>query len=160
MQIKDGKLKLSKRDYRVGNFVVSDEDSHIKVQDISRMVSFRVSKMIPKGQLLLSMVKDRQDTALQNYIAVAYNFLGTIPDLEMLQRVNEECVACLERHKEFYGVSDNVSEEEDREMLEDAKEMVQAGEDFARVKSGIEDGTIAVESVEDVDGDAEDNVVQ
>ena len=49
MKTKNGKIKLEKGDIRVGNFVLSVEEQHIKVQDLNKYFTLRFHKRMPVG---------------------------------------------------------------------------------------------------------------
>ena len=119
------KIKLSsKNDVRIGNFVFHQEADYIKVYDINNMVSHRISTLIPKGQLLSMALKDRvkNEQWLMNYVAVTFNVLSCIPDNDFFADINKAAEACLSRHKNLYGIKDEVDPEEDAKVLESEKE--------------------------------------
>jgi hypothetical protein len=137
MKIVNGKVKLDANDYRVGNFVFHDEEGHVKMMDIGGALSVRVSKAFAKGRMLDMAVKERSEGFLTNVAATTYNFLCTIPDMEFFKAVNDACIACVNRHKDIYGLKDDVTAEEDAEILKEERELHDASDEVAKkVKEG------------------------
>ena len=110
MKVKDGKLKLSKNERQVGSFVFKREAEHIKVTDINGAMSFRISnRAFQSGRLLEMMLQEKEQRFLHNYAAMVWNLSGVIPDEAFMLDVNAACVNCVNRHKEFYGIKENIS---------------------------------------------------
>ena len=128
--LKSGKIKLEEGDYRISNFVISDESEHVKVQDISRTVVFRISKSIAQGQLLSMLLEDARKggstKGLESYIAVMYSALVCVPDATFLNEVLKSVRQCLDRNKAVYSVKDDISKEDDDIILEEEKERLRA----------------------------------
>lgn len=108
MQILQGKIKLDKGEKRVGNFVIKNEDAHIKIQDINALFSHRVSKGIAAGQFLMMLYEkfegdDAIRSTLANYVAFIWSISCCIPDADFLKDAYEITKACMERHPELYG---------------------------------------------------------
>ena len=105
MKIKDGKYKLEKNDIRVGNFVLSIEKQHIKVQDLNQCFVLRVHRSMPVGIWLDSLIKRGDDgkDSLRTYIAVMWSAFSVVPDNEYLQALVDSAQAGLARHPEWYG---------------------------------------------------------
>lgn len=140
MRIKNGKVRLDSRDVRTGNFVYTEEEDYVKLQDISRLAVQRVAKSTAKGQMLSMMLSSPDDNAkfLEAYAVVSFNFLGTVCDPQMLEEVNAAAVACLNRHKNIYGIKDDVSPEEDAAILREERELREAVEEISAAVSGGE----------------------
>lgn len=123
----DNTLKLAKNERRIGNFVIKNEENHVKVMDINSIFTHRAAKTTPIGQYLAicyeALVKGESDgLGLKNWMTVIFTAFSTIPDQEFLEHVFEECRACMERHPEVYGVpKEPVSDEEDQRIIEDEK---------------------------------------
>lgn len=132
MKILNGKIKLDKRDTRVGNFVYTLEENHIKVQDISLTVTHRIHRGIAKAQLLEMMLEDpkKYETDLHNYATLIYNFLCTVPDATLYDDLNKAVLACINRHKDVYGIKEDITPAEDAKILQEEKEMHEAVEDI------------------------------
>ena len=123
MKIVKGKIKLDKRDTRVGNFVYTDEGEHIKIQDINLTITHRINKRIAKGQLLEMMLaeKDEHKNDLHNYATLIYNLLCTVPDVQFYEDINTAVLACVNRHKDIYGIKEDIGKEEDDAIVQEEK---------------------------------------
>lgn len=128
MKILNGKVKLDKRDTRVGNFVYTLEDNYIKVQDINLTITHRINRHIAKGQLLEIMLKDpkKYQNDLHNYATLMYNFLCTVPDVTLYEDINKAVLACINRHKDVYGIKEDITPAEDAKILQEEKELHEA----------------------------------
>lgn len=125
MKVKDGKLKLSKNERQVGSFVFKREAEHIKVTDINGAMSFRISnRAFQSGRLLEMMLQEKEQMFLHNYAAMVWNFSGVIPDEAFMLDINAACVACVNRHKEFYGIKEGISVEEDNRIVDEQRAFV------------------------------------
>lgn len=134
-----------KRDLRIGNFFIHEEGNAVKIYDLNDIASHRISLDTPRGQLI-KMLADAcregdkgSEAFLHNYIAVAYNFLCVIPDDEFNKDVVNACSACLERHKDIYNMKEDISAEEDEEILRKQEEIEEAKE---QVRKDMEEGRI------------------
>lgn len=128
---KDGKIKLSKGERRVGNFVYKKETNHIKVMDINDTFSVRLSNQtLMSGRLLDIQLQHKEDVFLGNYAAMLYNLCGLLPDEEFMVTMQEAAIACVNRHKEMYGIKEDLSVKEDAEILEDARKTQEAIEEL------------------------------
>ena len=136
MKISRGKVRLQAGETRVGSFVLKDKDGMIQVRDISGSVFFSVSKSLPKGMMLESMIKDGAD-GIKGIIAVTWNFLSVVPDMAFLSGVNRLCKECAERHPEMYGVMKDADQDKElaEAMLDEA-----AREEFAKAAEKTEEG--------------------
>lgn len=134
MKVSRGKVRLQAGETRVGSFVLKDKDGMIQVRDISGSVFFSVSKSLPKGILLESMIKDGAD-GIKGIIAVTWNFLSVVPDMEFLKGVNRLCAECAGRHPEMYGVMKDADQDKElaEAMLDEA-----AREEFAKAAEKTE----------------------
>ena len=140
--LKSGKIKLESGDFRLGNFVITEEEGHVKVQDISRTIVFRIGKGIAQGQLLSMMLNEARegiDKGLKNYVAVMYSVLVCVPDNTFLQEVFTSVSHCLERNKALYSLKDDISDEEDKQIIEEEKERQWAEEEARRVVTETQD---------------------
>ena len=123
-----GKVKLQRGDVQVGSFIFHAEKDHYKLTDINGVFSVRVSGYTTIGVMMraaLDAPKDNE-TFLHNYAAVMYNALSAVPDMEFLAAVNDAAVSAVERHKDMYGVVDEIGEERDAEILQEEKELEEA----------------------------------
>ena len=127
---KDGKLKLSKDERQIGNFVWKNEAEHIKICDINSALTHRVSKHLNIGRMLEMALKERQDVYLANYAAMLWNFSNIVTDEQFFLDIDKTCVDCVNRHKEFYGIKEDITPEQDKEILQEAKETIEAIEEL------------------------------
>lgn len=139
---KNGTLGLDKLDLRVGNFVVRLEPERVKFSDMSMLAVHSISRRTAKGEvmtMLYDMAKKGDEDArrlLQNYCAVMYNTLLTVPFntdqedgfvyMQELQRLNEECI---KRGRAVYGVEENPSDEKEAKDMDVVKDVVKAEEE-------------------------------
>lgn len=127
---KDGKLKLSKDERRYGNFIYKNEEEYIKICDINSQVTHRVAKHLNIGRMLEMALKERQDTFLSNYAAMVWLFSNIVTDEQFFLDIDKACVDCVNRHKEFYGIEENISREKDKEILDETKAVQDAIEEL------------------------------
>jgi len=134
---KKGKVKLETGDRRVGNFVYHREKAHYKLQDIGGLFSLRVSNALLAGVMISEVMDDGGENFLGNYAATMYNVLCCVPDAELMAELNKSVVACVNRHKDLYGVKDDITAEEDAKILKEELELHEA-EVEARKEEGLE----------------------
>ena len=129
---KDGKLKLSKGERQIGNFVWKNEAEHIKITDINSNLSHRVSKTLNIGRMLEMALKERHDNYLGNYASMVWLFSNIVTDEQFFLDIDKACVDCVNRHKEFYGIKEDITPEQDKEILQEAKETYEAIEELKK----------------------------
>lgn len=83
MQIKDGKVKLQKRDKRFGNFVVTNEYEHYKVQTIGTEWSLRVGKDTIIGRFIKEGIAAGGD-GLHHIISYLYYISASAVDVDAM----------------------------------------------------------------------------
>ena len=127
---KDGKLKLSKDERQIGNFIYKNEAEHIKICDINSAVTHRVGKHLNIGRMLEMALKERKDQYLANYAAMTWLFSNIVTDEQFFLDIDKACVDCVNRHKDFYGIKDDITTEQDAEILQEAKETYEAIEEL------------------------------
>lgn len=137
MKVKRGKVKLEKGDRRVGNFVYHREPAHYKLQDIGGLVSVRISNALLAGRMIAEVMDDGGENFLHNYAASVYNVMGCVPDVEFLGELNKCVRECINRHKELYGIKDDLTEAEDAIILKEERELAEA-EAEVRKEEGLE----------------------
>ena len=120
---KDGKLKLSKNERQIGNFVWKNEPEYIKVCDINSAITHRISKQLNVGKMFEMALNEKNDTSLSLYAAILWLFSNIVPDPQWAQDIDKACADCINRHKAFYGIKEDLTEEEDKEILEEVKEV-------------------------------------
>ena len=129
---KDGKLKLSKGERQIGNFVWKNEAEHIKITDINSNLSHRVSKHLNIGRMLEVALKEKHDNYLGNYAAMVWLFSNIVTDEQFFLDIDKACVDCVNRHKEFYGIKEDITPEQDKEILEEARQTYDAIEELKK----------------------------
>ena len=125
---KDGKITLAKNERQFGNFILKNEEFYMKVIDIQSQISHRVSKLLNIGRFLEIAYKEKANENIHTYMALLWIFSNVIPDVEFAKDINNACIACINRHKDFYGIKEDISTEEDAEILREAKETYDAVE--------------------------------
>ena len=123
---KDGKLKLSKDERQIGNFIYKNEPEHIKICDINSQMTHRVAKHLNIGRMLEMAFKEKKDQYLANYAAMTWLYSNIVTDEQFFLDIDKACVACVNRHKEFYGIKEDITPEQDKEILEESKEVYEA----------------------------------
>lgn len=123
---KDGKLKLSKDERQFGNFIIKNETEHIKICDINSQMTHRVAKHLNIGRMLEMALRERQDTYLANYAAMTWLFSNIVTDEQFFLDIDKACVECVNRHREFYGIKEDITPERDKEILQETKETYEA----------------------------------
>ncbi len=129
---KDGKLKLAKNERQIRNFVFKNEDEYMKICDINSQITHRVSKGVHIGYMLEKAFKDRADNYLHSYASLVYLFSNVVTDDQFFTDINKCCVDCINRHKEFYGIEEDIAAEKDKEILEEAREVYEAVEELKK----------------------------
>lgn len=129
---KDGKLKLSKDERQIGNFVYKNEPEHIKICDINSQMTHRVAKHLNIGRMLEMALKEKRDNWLANYAAMTWLFSNIVTDEQFFLDIDKACVDCVNRHKDFYGIKDDITTEQDAEILQEAKETYEAIEELKK----------------------------
>ncbi len=127
---KDGKLKLSKDERQIGNFIWKNEPEHIKICDINSQVTHRVSKSLNIGRMLEMALKEKKEQYLANYAAMTWLFSNIVTDEQFFLDIDKACVDCVNRHKEFYGIKEDITPERDKEILQEAQETYEAIEEL------------------------------
>jgi hypothetical protein len=129
---KDGKLKLSKDERQIGNFVFKNEPEYIKICDINSQITHRVAKHLNIGRMLEMAFMEKKDQYLGNYAAMVWLFSNIVTDEQFFMDIDNACVACVNRHKEFYGIKEDIAPEADKEILQEAKETYDAIEELRK----------------------------
>jgi len=140
MKVKKNKVKLQRGDVRIGNFVYHAEKEHYKVQDINGVFSLRLYGQMPAAMMMRAGLLNAQENEafLHSYAAVMYNVLSCVPDEEFMKAINEAAIACVNRHKEFYGIKDDVTPEEDAKIVQEEKELEEAVQE-AKKEMGVKE---------------------
>jgi hypothetical protein len=113
--------------------VYKNEPEHIKIMDINGSISVRISKTaLQSGRLLDIQMQNKENGFLHNYAALLYNFIGVLVDEQFMVDAVNLCVDCVNRHKEFYGLKADITPEQDKEILEESKEVYGAIEELKK----------------------------
>ena len=131
---KNGSLKLERGDVRVGNFVFSLRGDSLRVCDINTVADARVSQVTSNGMMLRIAMEQGQNGYLENYAALVYAFLCTVPDKDFMENVMKECVAAMQRRPELYNAVP-VSDDEDEKILREQQALMDEQE---RMKEKLE----------------------
>lgn len=138
---KTGKVKLEPDEIRVGNFFVKREVSHIKIQDLNGVFSFRANRRMAIGVWLENMWDAaRTDEgalgSLKTYIATMWSVFSVVPDDGYVKDALEMAHAALDRHPEWYGIKKDATPEEDAEALKEVQEMKEFEEEVRNLPAG------------------------
>ena len=109
-----------------------NEENHIKICDINSQMTHRVAKHLNIGRMLEMALKERQDTYLANYAAMTWLFSNIVTDEQFFLDIDKACVDCVNRHKEFYGIKEDITKEKDDEILQETKETIEAIEELKK----------------------------
>lgn len=129
---KDGKLKLSKDERQYGNFEFKNEQEYVKISDINSNLTHRVSKSLNIGQMLSIALKEKHTNWLENYASMVWMFSNIVTDEQFFLDIDKVCGDCINRHPELYGIKKEISEKEDAEILQEAKEVYEAIEELKK----------------------------
>ena len=125
-------LKLAKNERQLGNFVFKNEEDYIKICDINSQMTHRVAKHLNIGRMLETAMKDKHHNWLSNYAAMVWLFSNIITDEQFFLDIDKACIDCVNRHKEFYGIDEHITPEQDQEIIKEEKEMADAIEELKK----------------------------
>ena len=143
MGIRRNKVKPGKNGLQLGNFVIREEDMHVKVIDVSGVHSHRVGNWTTKGAEMVMLLEgarngdEKMRDILQNYCVVMYNLMCCVVDGELLKDVNDATMACIGRNGGMFGQKSDIGKDEDDEILEQVKAVAEVEE---KLKEEAEDG--------------------
>ena len=137
MKKKDGKVVLGKNDTRIGNFVITKEEHHYKMQDVAGFWSFRVGRFLGTFTLIDECVKNRNIAYLEAMCKMFYAITTTPPDTDMFADMLNAYNNLLDRMRQAMPTP---SEEEDAKALKEVEELYNSKE---AIKKVIEDGDAA-----------------
>ena len=124
--------KLPKNTRQIGNFLFKNEENYIKICDINSQMTHRVSKSLNIGRMLEMALKEKKDQYLANYAAMTWLYSNIVTDEQFFLDIDKACVDCVNRHKEFYGIKEDITPEQDKEILEESKEVYGAIEELKK----------------------------
>lgn len=136
--LSDNTLKLSKNERRLGNFVIKNEENHVKIFDINEIFTYRARKNTAIGKFLEMFYEgindDSMSKGLKNYISVMFAVFSAVPDMEFLDDVYKASVSCMERHPDAYGYpKEKPTEKQDDAALEEVKGMTEFEEEVRKL---------------------------
>lgn len=130
-----GEVKLSKAEYKVGNFIIKDEENHFKVFTANApiklpMWSIRYRKDMAISRFIQYCIQNRNDENyikhLHNWLAVIYNVTAIVPENEFLVDVNTAATKSFNNNPALYGISsEQLSDEDDKAILDEEREKLQ-----------------------------------
>lgn len=129
---KNGRIRLGRNEHRYGNFIYKVEEGHIKIFDINSALTHRVSRSLNVGRMIEVAIAEKRENWLHNYASMVWLFSNIVTDEQFFLDVDRACVECVNRHKEFYGIKEDISVEEDNEILREAEETIGAIEDLKK----------------------------
>lgn len=134
MKTKNGKVKLERRDLRLGNFVFTDEKGAISLSDIGGLMKIRLNEELTSAKIIKIFMESAKggdesaSNALAAYATVMYNLISSSPfhrtqedGFNFLVELNNLVVRCVNVNKDLYGLKEDISLEEDNEIVEDLK---------------------------------------
>lgn len=133
---KEGKIKLTKNDLQVGNFVFSVHSESIKLQDISSTVVVKLSRRATVARVIAQAIEEGNEPFLRNYAAMSYYVNGIVPDVEFWQDMNKALTACISRHPELYGQKKDLDDAADAAVIQEEREFHEAVEDLTKESEG------------------------
>lgn len=136
MKVKNGKLSLGKDDVRVGNFVISKEKQHYKMQDINGYWTTRVSYQFAMYMLIEECIKAKNMDYLETIAKMLYALSVTPPDAQMIKDMYDAYNALMGRMRNN-GIT---TEAEDAKALEDVKNAYEAKEEMKKILDGKPEG--------------------
>nr|DAN57915.1 MAG TPA: hypothetical protein [Caudoviricetes sp.] len=129
---KEGEIKLSKGEYKVGNFIIKDEENHFKIFTANAPIrlpvwSIRYRKDMAIARFIQYCIENLNNENyvkhLHNWLAVMYNVTAIVPEGVFLTEANEAAIKSLKNNPTLYGINGKqLSNEEDNTVLEEEKE--------------------------------------
>lgn len=129
---KKRKQKLSKDERKIGNFIYKVEDDHIKISDINGNMTHRMSKIMNISRMIEIALKERHDDWLLSYASLTWEYSNMVADEQFFVDINRACVDCVNRNKELYGIKEDISAEEDNEILEEVRQNYETIEELKK----------------------------
>lgn len=135
MKVQNGKLKLGKNDIQLGNFILSKEKEHYKMQDINGYWSTRISHNYSMYTLIEECVKAKNMDYLQTIIMMLYCLSCSALDPKMLADVNVAFRALMDRM-----AAQQEADRDDEKALQDVKNAHEAKEELKKVLDAQPEG--------------------
>lgn len=134
---KSGKPLLEKGEVRVGNYFVKTEKEHFKVADLNSVFTLRISRETAVGMWVSNMLSqgDGGVRSLHVYFATLWSALSPAPDDTYISDLISAATGCLERHRDWYGIKDAVSDDEDAKVVDEEREKAEFIEEVKNVEA-------------------------
>lgn len=124
---KKGRVLLSSKDTKIGEFVVTNLDNQVILQTTSQNWRISYSSEMLVARIIKMFLAQKNTENIRAICIVLYNVTCVVPDEKHLQDLNAAASACRERHPELYDMSD-ITPEEDQKIIEELKQDQQAAE--------------------------------
>lgn len=131
---KNGEIKLSSVDTKIGEFVISRFKERTIIQTTSRNWVLSFTKDMLIARFIDMFLNDGKIENVRAIITVLYNTTCVIPDVEYLDTLIEASMACMNRHQEIYGTQ-GITEEQDRQILQELRKDSQAAEALKTIET-------------------------
>lgn len=132
MKAKDNKVVLGKNDTRIGNFVITKEKNHYKLQDVGGFWSLRISRFLACYTLIEECLKSGNKDYLEALTKLFYAVTVTPPDTKMMEDMFNAYSSYMERLKAVMPIEDDQKALDELQCSLDAKErLIKAIEDGA-----------------------------
>lgn len=130
MKIKRNRVVLERGEQRFGNFVVKDSGNAIEVTDINLTCKHIVSVGTARGVQLREMLsvawkKKNARKFIEAYCTVIFQTLTCVVDYELLSALLKDGQDCIGRHKDIYGIKDEVDKADDDAVLREEVELAE-----------------------------------
>lgn len=124
---KDGKLILSAKDKRLGNFVITEQPEYWRISDLGERITIRYHKTTLVGQMLTLWVTkggNIGDKYVDALCITFYEVLSIVPDEKAMEGHLRICKDAVARHPELYGGKEGeTTEAEHEEALKEVQEV-------------------------------------
>lgn len=125
-KLANGTFKLALNERQIGNYIIKDGDSHMKVQDIGGIFQVSLSKRMPIGVWLhnIFLMKEKGDPTLHTYIGTLFSALSVAPDDDYVKNLLDQAYAAIQRHPDWYGDAFTTEEgKSDEEIIQEEREL-------------------------------------
>lgn len=140
---KNGEVILSANEWKVGNFIIKNEENHIKITTANAPTNLplwgiRYRKDMVISSFILLCVEHLSNKGysnrLHNWLSVMYNATSVVPDLEekFLYDVMDASDKAFEKMKHLYNPT-SITDEEDAKILEEEREKAEIAEDVDNI---------------------------
>lgn len=142
MKIRRNKIKLEKGEQRFGNFICGIESDCIRVADINHTFMSVVNLQTARGQQLKEMLagawkSKNKRQFMEAYCTVMMQCSTCVVDYPLLTAMMQDSHDCIFRHKDVYGIKDEISKEEDDKILKEEVELAETEEEVRKEVNGV-----------------------